>query len=289
MGKVHVVTGGGSGIGKAVAAMLSKEDTVIITGRNLTKLDKTAEELNATGCHIKTTTCDISKLEDVKKLAEYAASLGEVSKVINCAGISGSMGDRETIIRINALGTVYMNREFYKVMNGGVICDVASDSAHLLPNIMMPKEKDYRLILKDENAFLKKMLKKSKVLKNESYNAQFAYMMSKRFVQWYAQNCAYKYMDTKGIRVFSVSPGFVKTPMTEKEQGIASETMLSYSGLKRGAEPEELGFLITSLVDDRCGYLVGTDVLCDGGCINNGYFIKNSRVKYDGHSSKENW
>ena len=114
-------------------------------------------------------------------------------------------------------------------------------------------------------------------------------MMSKRFVQWYAQNCAYKYMDTKGIRVFSVSPGFVKTPMTEKEQGIASETMLSYSGLKRGAEPEELGFLITSLVDDRCGYLVGTDVLCDGGCINNGYFIKNSRVKYDGHSSKENW
>ena len=79
MGNVHVVTGGGSGIGKAIATMLPKEDTVIITGRTLAKLEKTAASINESGAHVVATTCDVSKRSDVKKLAEYAASLGAVS------------------------------------------------------------------------------------------------------------------------------------------------------------------------------------------------------------------
>ncbi len=286
---VNVVTGGGSGIGKAIVTMLPKEDTTVITGRNLDKLNKTASALNEQGYHVVATTCDVSKLEDVAKLAEFAASLGEVKKVINCAGISGSMGTRESIVRINSCGTVHINREFYKVMNGGVICDIASDSAHMLPKLFLPKEKTYKLILEDEEKFVAAMAKKAKILKDDATNVNFAYMMSKNFVQWYARKCAFKYMDTKGIRVFSVSPGFVKTPMTDAEQGDATDTMLGYSGLNRGAEPEEIAYLVTSLCDERCGYLVGSDVLVDGGCVNNGYGILTALKKYDKASSKENW
>ena len=61
MGNVHVVTGGGSGIGKAIATMLPKEDTVIITGRTLAKLEKTAASINESGAHVVATTCDVSK------------------------------------------------------------------------------------------------------------------------------------------------------------------------------------------------------------------------------------
>ncbi len=67
--KINVVTGGGSGIGKAVAAMLPKDETVIITGRNLDKLNKTAEAMNTEGCRIQAMTCDVSRREDVRKLA----------------------------------------------------------------------------------------------------------------------------------------------------------------------------------------------------------------------------
>ena len=80
--KVNVVTGGGTGIGRAAAAMLPKDEKVVITGRRLEKLNKTAEELNAEGHQLVGMTCDVSKREDVKKLAEFAASLGDVSKVI---------------------------------------------------------------------------------------------------------------------------------------------------------------------------------------------------------------
>ena len=71
--------------------------------------------------------------------------------------------------------------------------------------------------------------------------------------------------------MLSVSPGYVETPMTEKEKGKATDILLSYSGPGRGAKPEELAFLIVSIADERCGYLMGTDVLCDAGCVNAGY------------------
>ena len=286
--KIHVVTGGGSGIGKAVAAMLPKDETVIIIGRNLEKLNKTAEALNADGSHIQAIPCDVSKREDVRKLAEYSASLGEVDKVIHCAGVSGSMADRETIMRINALGTVHVNQEFYKVMNGGCILDIASDSGYMLPKILLPGKRVYRLAITDEETFVARMTKKAKLGKEE-VSSQIAYLISKNFARWYAERCAFKYMATKGIRVLSVSPGFVKTPMTDKEQGKASDTMLGYSGWKRGAEPEELAYIITALADERARYLIGADILCDGGAVNNGYGMLTAFKRYNEQSLNENW
>jgi len=286
--KINVVTGGGTGIGRSVAAMLPKDEQVIITGRRMDTLNQTVEELNAAGSQALAMTCDVSKREDVRKLAEYAASLGMIDKVIHCAGVSGSMADRETIIRINSLGTVHVNQEFYKVMQGGCIVDIASDSGYMLPGVMLPGKGIYRLALTDEEAFASKMARKAKLGKEE-VGSQIAYMISKNFVRWYAERCAYKYLVTKGIRVLSVSPGFVKTPMTDKEQGEATDTMLSYTGWKRGAEPEEMAYVITVLADERARYLIGADILCDGGAVNNGYGMLTATKRYNEQSLKENW
>ena len=61
--KVNVVTGGGSGIGRAVAAMLPKDEKVIITGRGQKKLDQAAEELRAEGCQVLTMSCKRKRAE----------------------------------------------------------------------------------------------------------------------------------------------------------------------------------------------------------------------------------
>lgn len=286
--RINVVTGGGSGIGKAVAVLLPKDEKVIITGRGMKKLDQAAEELTAEGCQVLTMSCDTSVREDVRKLAEYAASIGEVDKVIHCAGVSGSMGDRTLILRINALGTVHVNQEFYKVMHGGCILDIASDSGYMLPKILLPRKKTYQLAITDEEMFVAKMAKKAKLGKEE-INSQIAYMISKNFVRWYAERCAFKYLVNKGIRVLSVSPGFVKTPMTDAEQGEATDTMLSYTGWRRSAEPEELAYVITALADERARYLIGADILCDGGAVNNGYGMLTATKRYNERSLKENW
>ncbi len=88
---------------------------------------------------------------------------------------------------------------------GGVIVDIASNSAYILPKFLI-STKTYALAETDENAFLRKSIKKSNLARGEYEKSGFAYALSKNFVVWYAQKCAYEY-GNKGIRVCSVSPG----------------------------------------------------------------------------------
>ena len=147
MKTVCVITGGGSGMGLAAAKCMPKEKIIVISGRTVAKLEKAVEELKELGFEAYAYACDTSDRASVKALAEYAASLGEIKNVINAAGISPAMGvagDQEKILRINALGTVYVNQEFSKLMNpGSVICDISSNSAYSLPEFILPK-KAYR-------------------------------------------------------------------------------------------------------------------------------------------------
>ena len=116
MKTVCVITGGGSGMGLAAAKCMPKEKIIVVTGRTMSKLEKAVEELTALGYEAYATTCDTSVREQVVKLAEYAASLGVIKNVLHSAGLSPAMAKPEQLMRVNALGTVYVNQEFSKRM-----------------------------------------------------------------------------------------------------------------------------------------------------------------------------
>ena len=266
MKTVCVITGGGSGMGLAAAKCMPKEKIIVISGRTVAKLEKAVEELKELGFEAYAYPCDTSKRESVKALAEYAASLGEIKNVINAAGISPAMGvagDQEKILRINALGTVYVNQEFSKLMNpGSVICDISSNSAYSLPEFILPK-KAYPLAETDEEAFLKKLIKKSNMARTDYEKNGFAYGLSKNFVCWYAAKSAFD-LGPRGIRVVSLSPGLIATDMGKMEEEHGG-FLIGLSCEERMGKPEELGFAIATVADERNGYLAGVDVLCDGG------------------------
>lgn len=266
MSKVCVVTGGGSGMGLSAAKFMPKDRIIVVSGRTESKLTKAVEQLREAGFEAYAKACDTSKRDSVKALAEYAASLGTITNVIHAAGVSPAMkGTMENILRINALGTVYVNQEFSQKMNqGSVIVDIASMSAYSTPNFMIPK-KAYPLAETDEALFLKKILKLSAITKDEYQKKGLIYALSKNFVTWYAAKCAFDY-GSKGIRVVSLSPGLIATDMgnLESEHG---GSMLAFSCEGRMGTPEELGFAIATLADERNGYLAGVDILCDGGTI----------------------
>lgn len=158
-----------------------------------------------------------------------------------------------------------MNQEFSQKMNkGSVIVDIASMSAYSTPNFLIPK-KAYPLAETDETLFLKKILKLSALTKDEYQKKGLIYALSKNFVTWYSAKCAFEY-GPKGIRVVSLSPGLIATDMgnLESEHG---GSMLAFSCEGRMGTPEELGFAIATLADERNGYLAGVDILCDGGTI----------------------
>ena len=266
MADVCVITGGGSGMGLAAAKQMPKDKIIIVSGRTLMKLEKAVEELKANGQEAYACTCDTSDRDSVRKLAEFALSKGTVRNVINAAGMSPNMADPEKLIRVNALGTVYVNRGFYKVMDkGSVILDISSNSAYALPGFLI-SEKTYRLAETDEEKFVKKLVKKSNLPKDTYKKSGLAYAFSKNFVVWYAKKCAFDY-GRKGIRVCSLSPGLIATDMgkLEEKEGAA---LLKYCAERRMGTPEELGFAIATVADERNGYLAGVDVLVDGGSTN---------------------
>lgn len=267
--EVCVITGGGSGMGLAAAKFMPKKKIIVVSGRTEKKLEKAVKELEELGYEAYGKVCDTSVRSQVQNLSEYAESLGEIKTLIHSAGISPSMANPETILRINALGTVYVNQEFSKRMNrGGVIVDVASNSAYVLP--MTPDAEMCSLAETDEEEFLNKILEQGKLAPEGYRRSGMIYSISKKFVIWYAQKCAFEY-GNYGIRVVSLSPGLIDTDMGQREsqQGNA---LLASTVEKRMGTPEELGFALAMAADERNGYLSGVDILCDGGSINGKQF-----------------
>lgn len=262
--QIVVITGGGSGMGLATIKNMDKEYVFVISGRTVSKLQSAVDSLNALGYTVYPFACDVSNRDSVKSLVEYATTLGEVKIVINSAGVSPAMNTTpDQILHINALGTVYINQEFSKVMaKGSVICDIASNSAYVLPSFIVPK-KVFPLAETDEEKFVAKLIKKTALAKGDYYKKGMAYSFSKVFVIWYAKKCAFDF-GKNGIRVVSLSPGLIATDMGNlelKDGGM----LIPNTAENRMGTPDELGYAIATVADPRNGYLTGVDVLCDGG------------------------
>ncbi|WP_315108898.1 SDR family oxidoreductase [Clostridium intestinale] len=267
MKKVCVITGGGSGMGLATAKIMGKDNYIVIVGRKIEKLKKALEELRNEGIEAEPFACDISDRTSVDALAQYAKELGEVSSVIHAAGMSPHMGDARKIVEANALGTININEAFYEVMGeGSCIIDVSSMSAYLTPKLIMP-EKSYKYSRINKEVFMKKMMARINLFPKK-LRSSVAYGISKHFVIWYAKTDAGK-MGEKGIRVISVSPGNFETPMGELEKDEGSN-YIKYCAIKRFGHVEEIANLFAFCASDKCGYLTGLDIICDGGCIASG-------------------
>lgn len=270
--KVCVITGGGSGMGLATARVLLQQSWyVILVGRNAKKLESAVLELQQLNNKVEAFSCDISDRNSTTALAQFASKRGKVKAVIHAAGLSPHMGDAETILRGNALGTVNINDAFYNVMaQGGCIIDTSSMSAYLAPQFIMPK-KLYPICRENPEKFLKKLLARINLFPKKSRSGA-AYVISKNFVIWYAKTDAARFGE-KGVRVLSVTPGNFETPMGELEKSEAT-AYLKYNAIKRLGNPIEIANLYAALIDEKLSYLTGADILCDGGCVASGVGTK---------------
>lgn len=275
MRKICVITGGGSGMGFAAARIMGKNYYIIICGRNTEKLEAAVNELKAEGIQAEAYSCDVSDLASVEKLASYSKAKGTVAAVIHAAGMSPHMGDAKTIMEVNALGTIYVNNAFYKVMEeGACLIDVSSMSAYLTPKMVMPVG-IYKYSRYDSEKFMKKMMRRIRFYP-EKYQSGIAYGISKNFVIWYAKQDAARFGEM-GARVLSVSPGNFDTPMGEIEKEEAS-AYVKYCAVKRVGKVEEIAGLFAYCVSDSAGYLTGVDILCDGGLVASGINVLQNKV-----------
>jgi NAD(P)-dependent dehydrogenase (short-subunit alcohol dehydrogenase family) len=267
MKNICVITGGGSGMGLATAKLMGQDHYIIIAGRTVAKLEGAIKELSDLGVEAEAFPCDVSDRKSVEELAKHATQIGVIKTVIHAAGMSPNMGDAETIMKVNALGTIYVNEVFYQYMSeGSCIIDVSSMSGYLVPDMIMPKN-SYKLSRIDDQLFMKKMMNRVNLFPKKNRSG-VAYGISKNFVIWYAKTDAEKF-GKKGIRILSVSPGLFETPMGEVERDI-SEDFIEKCAIKRYGKVDEIAHLFRFVANEKVGYLTGVDILCDGGCIASG-------------------
>ena len=136
---VCVITGGGSGMGLATARLMG-DYHVVVAGRTAAKRDAAVNELAKASITASAFVCDVADAHAVRSLAAYAAGIGPVRAVIHAAGLSPHLASVDTIVRVNALGSLHVNDVFLDVVEpGGCVVDVSSMSAHLVPRMVLPR------------------------------------------------------------------------------------------------------------------------------------------------------
>ncbi len=268
MGKVAVITGGGSGLGFACAKEIDKNGYIIlITGRDIDKLKDAQNALNEVKIQSFIIKCDVSNEDDIKNLLKYAKSLGEICVLVNAAGVAPpKIKNEEKIIKINAIGTLLINELFYKEMeNYGCIVNIGSVCAYEIPKFLRPK----RIFSKYKNRerLFNKMVRLSRIFgKKHAFN--IAYAISKCFVVYYSKIVSKRFYDDNKIRVLSISPSNFLTEMGKndlKERPKEVKKYIDKQAIKRSGNPESLGYLVSCLIDPKIEQLTGTDIHMDGG------------------------
>ncbi|MDL2213996.1 SDR family oxidoreductase [Clostridia bacterium OttesenSCG-928-O13] len=240
-GKVALVTGGGQGIGQTVSIGLAKAGAeVAIVSR--TGADETVKLIEAEGGKAYSILGDVTKEADVDRaVAEILQKSGSIDVVFNNAGIcihkgtiEASIDEWRSVIDINLTGEYIVCRAVAKVMieKGikGSIINMASMSGSI---VNIPQWQ-------------------------ASYNA------SKAGVIHMTRSLAAEWVD-KGIRVNSISPGYIGTPMSVDTPKELKEAWMPLIPMHRMGEPEELMPAILYLASPASGYTTGSDVIVDGG------------------------
>ena len=250
-GRGAVVTGGGRGIGAAVAeALAAAGASVVVTARTATEIEAVADGLRAHGRTAHAVACDVTDPDSVAAMAVHAQELvGSVDILVNNAGVARSapflkvtLQQWEEVHRVNATGTLLVTQAFLPAMlerGWGRIVNVASVASFIGARYIT------------------------------------AYAASKHALLGMTR-CLADELGGTGVTVNSVCPSYVDTPMTEENiERIAAKTGKDAEEIRSGLEgmqpggrlitPREVAHTVMTFMPEEAAALQGSELVVRGG------------------------
>ena len=230
-GKIAIVTGAAQGMGLACARLLAEDGATVIA----TDVADPTEDLG----DIAFVTLDVTDLEAWKAVVRKVVDEhGGVDILVNNAGIIG-YDDIESVTIENWNKVVAVN------LNG-----VLFGLQTVLPHM---KAKGAGSIVNF-----------SSIWGNAAVEGAAAYHATKGAVRNLSENAAITYA-ADGVRVNSVHPGFIATPLTENQDAAINEVVIGNTPMGRAGRPEEVAAAVRFLASDEASFITGAELVVDGG------------------------
>jgi NAD(P)-dependent dehydrogenase (short-subunit alcohol dehydrogenase family) len=248
VGKVALVTGGTSGIGKATAIAFAQNGAkVVIAGRRQPEGEAVVQEILAAGGDAIFVKTDVGDEAQVKTLVEKAiATYGKLDIAFNNAGIEGEFG----------ISTAEQTTEHYQQVFDINVKGVLLSMKHEIPAMLTNGGGS--------------IINTASVMSTVALPGAGIYVASKHAVLGLTKSAALEYAQ-KGVRVNAISPGGVETEMMQRAAGTPEEELAGRTFFRdrhpvgRFATPEEIAATVVFLASPGSAFVTGANLLADGG------------------------
>lgn len=259
---VMILTGAGQ-IGMAIARRMGYGKKIVIGDKKPENAQAIAKIMNDAGFDVEAMEMDLSSRESIKNLIAKAQEYGDISMLVNAAGISPSQAPIEAILKVDLYGTAVLLEEVGKVIKeGGVGVTISSQSGHRMP--ALTPEEDEQLACTPTEELLKLDILQPENIKDTLH----AYQLAKRCNEKRAMAESVKWGE-KGARINSISPGIIVTPLAIDEfngpRGDFYKNMFAKCPAGRPGTADEVANVAELLMSDKGAFITGADFLIDGG------------------------
>ena len=260
--EIIVLTGAGQ-LGMAITRRMGYGKKIFVADWKMENAKAISKTLEEAGFDVIPFKVDISDRKSVLELIETAQTEGEISMLINAAGVSPSQASIEQILKVDLYGTALLLEEFGKVIKkDGTAVTISSQSGYRMP--ALSAEEDKLLAATPVEELLNLDLLKPENIKDTLH----AYQMAKRCNGKRVMAEAVKWGE-KGARVNAISPGIIITPLALDEiNGPRSDfykNMFAKSPAGRAGTADEVANVAELLLSERGAFITGSDFLIDGG------------------------
>lgn len=259
---VMILTGAGQ-IGMAIARRMGYEMKIVIGDKHKENADAISDIMNKAGFDTIPMEMDLSSRDSICSLIDTAKRYGDITMLVNAAGVSPSQACIETILKVDLYGTAVLLEEVGKVIaESGTGVTISSQSGHRMP--ALGAEIDEQLAITPTEELLKLDVLQPANIRDTLH----AYQLAKRCNVKRVMAEAVKWGE-RGARINSISPGIIVTPLAIDEfngpRGDFYKNMFAKCPAGRPGTADEVANVAELLMSNRGAFITGSDFLVDGG------------------------